>query len=151
VNAPLYNARILRLAASIPHDHLLETPQARARKISPVCGSRVTADVVLDADGRVAGFGQEVRACALGQASAAILGNSVLGKDAATLRQAHGALVSWLRSEEPLPDALARDFPQLELFVPARAHPARHASIALSFDAAASAAEDATTTTDARP
>jgi NifU-like protein involved in Fe-S cluster formation len=151
VNAPLYNARILRLAASIPHDKLLEAPQARARRVSPVCGSRVTADVMLDGAGRVARFGQEVRACALGQASAAILGSSVLGKDAATLRAAHGALVSWLRSEAPLPDVLARDFPQLELFAPARAHPARHASIALAFDAAAAAAEDAAQATDARP
>lgn len=143
MNAPLYNARILRLAASIPHDRLLDAPQARVRKVSPVCGSRVTADVVVDDRARVAAFGQEVRACALGQASAAILGRAILGKDAATLRAAHGALLSWLRSDDPLPEALARDFPDLELFAPARAHPARHASIALAFDAAAAAAEEA--------
>ncbi|MFN3590820.1 MAG: iron-sulfur cluster assembly scaffold protein [Thermaurantiacus sp.] len=148
MNAPLYNARILRLAASIPHDVLLAEPQARARRVSPVCGSRVTADVVLDDAGQVVAFGQEVRACALGQASAAILGKSVVGKDAAMLRAAHGALVSWLRSDNPLPEMLAQAFPELELFAPARAHRARHASIALSFDAAASAAEAARQGTD---
>jgi NifU-like protein involved in Fe-S cluster formation len=141
VNAPLYNARILRLAASIPHLGRLEAPQASAQRVSPVCGSRVTADVVLDSAGRVVEFAQEVRACALGQAAAAILGQAVLGQDAARLRSAHVALVAWLRSDDPLPAGLAAGFPDLELFAPARAHPARHASIALAFDAAAAAAE----------
>jgi len=142
VTAPLYNARILRLAASIPHHRLLDAPQARVRRVSPVCGSRVTADVVLD-DGRVALFGQEVRACALGQAAAAILGAGITGRSAGELRCAHSALSAWLRSDEPLPDLLAETFPDLEVFAPARAHPARHASILLAFDAAASAAETA--------
>lgn len=145
MNAPLYNARILRLAASIPHDRLLPSPQARVRKVSPVCGSRVTADVVLDDGGRIADFGQEVRACALGQASAAILGAGVIGQTGGALRAAHAALAAWLRSQAPLPTALAQAFPDLLIFDPARAHPARHASILLAFDAAAAAAEMAET------
>lgn len=143
MNAPLYNARILRLAASIPHGQLLDAAQARVRRVSPVCGSRVTADVVLDPQGRVAAFGQEVRACALGQASAAILGAGVIGCPPETLRAAHAALAGWLRSEAALPGLLVSTFPDLEVFAPARAHPARHASILLAFDAAASAAEEA--------
>jgi len=143
MDAPLYNAEILRLAASIPHARRLDSPQATVAKTSPICGSRVTADVVLAADGSIADFGQEVRACALGQASAAILGAGVVGQTAQSLRLAHGALAAWLKSDEPLPEELAGDFPRLLLFGPARAHPARHGSITLAFDAAASAAEAA--------
>ena len=70
----LYNRDILRLAASIPHQLPLERPQASVEKRSPVCGSRVRVDVIVDEAGRVAALGQEVKACALGQASAALMG-----------------------------------------------------------------------------
>lgn len=143
MEAPLYNAEILRLAASIPHADRLSHPQATARRTSPICGSRVTADVDVGADGRVIAFGQEVRACALGQASAAILGGGVIGASPAELHEAHALLAAWLKDEGPLPPALAARFPRLALFEPARAHPARHASIGLAFEAAAAAAAEA--------
>ncbi len=142
---PLYNARILRLAASIPLAERLPNPEGTAQRTSAVCGSRVTADVVLDAEGAIAGFGQEVRACALGQASAAILGGAVIGESSASLAQAHALLRDWLKGDGPLPEVLARRFPDLELFEPARANPARHASILLAFEAASAAAAEAQT------
>src|SRR3546814_4292921 len=67
MSAPLYNKDILRLAANIPHHKRLSDPQASVEKRSPTCGSRVTADVRMDA-GRVAEIGLDVKACALGQA-----------------------------------------------------------------------------------
>jgi NifU-like protein involved in Fe-S cluster formation len=143
MDAPLYNAEILRLAAGIPHGERLDNPHATARRTSPICGSRVTADVIADAAGHVAAFGQEVRACALGQASAAILGGGVIGASGEELREAHALLAAWLKGDGPLPAALAARFPKLALFEPARAHPARHASIALAFEAAAAAATEA--------
>lgn len=143
MNATLYNAEILRLAAAIPLEERLQSPQGSARRQSPICGSRVTADVMLNEAGDVREFGQEVRACALGQASAAILAANVIGQNPAKLRQAHMLLASWLKEQGALPEPLAIHFPRLALFEPARAHPARHASILLAFDAAASAAEEA--------
>jgi NifU-like protein involved in Fe-S cluster formation len=143
MDAPLYNAEILRLAAGIPHGERLTAPHASARRTSPICGSRVTADVIADESGRVAAFGQEVRACALGQAAAAILGGGVIGASPDDLREAHALLAAWLKSDGPLPTALAARFPKLALFEPARAHPARHASIGLAFEAAAAAAAEA--------
>lgn len=145
MSEPLYNTAILRLAATIPHQARLEAPQATSRKVSPICGSRVTADVGLDSDGRVAAFGQEVRACALGQASASILGAGVLGKSASDLRAAHTALAAFLKAEGDVPAG----WPDLEIFRPAQAYKARHPSILLAFDAAASAAEDASVTASA--
>ncbi|MBV7256092.1 iron-sulfur cluster assembly scaffold protein [Pacificimonas sp. WHA3] len=137
----LYNTRILRLAASIPHERRLDAAQASVRKVSPICGSRVTIDLDMDADGRVARIGQEVRACALGQASAAILGRGVIGCDIAALRAARDGLRAFLSGAAGAPPAGWDDF---DIFAPARAHKARHASILLAWDAAAEAAAEAT-------
>lgn len=143
MDAPLYNAEILRLAASIPHAGRLDRAQATVQRRSPVCGSRVTADALIDAQGRITDYAQEVRACALGQASAAILGGNVVGRDSAELAAAAAGLAAWLKGSGPLPEALARGWPRLALFEPARAHAARHASILLAFEAAAAAAAEA--------
>ena len=145
MSEPLYNTAILRLGATIPHQTRLDAPQGTSRKVSPICGSRVTADLNLDDAGRVAAFGQEVRACALGQASASILGEGVLGKSASELRAAHAALAAFLKGEGGVPEGWAA----LEIFRPAQAYKARHPSILLAFDAAASAAEDAAVTASA--
>ena len=137
----LYNTAILRLAASIPHAVRLDAPQASVVRVSPVCGSKVTVDLDLDAAGRVVRFGQEVRACALGQASAALLGQHVAGKTAADLAAARDALAAYLRGEAEPPG-----WPGLDLFAPARPHKARHGSILLAFQAAADAAAAAALT-----
>jgi NifU-like protein involved in Fe-S cluster formation len=132
----LYSRDILRLAASIPHHHRLDHPQARVEKSSPVCGSRVTVDVVLDAEGRIVALGQEVKACALGQASAALMGAHAFGRTQADLAAAADALGRFLAGEIDDPG----DWPGLAVFVEARRFPARHASILLAFQAAAEAA-----------
>jgi NifU-like protein involved in Fe-S cluster formation len=135
MNAPLYNAEILRLAASIPHHARLEHAQATAEKRSPICGSRVTVDVGLDDDGRVGEVGLLVRACALGQASASLLAAGILGRTPEELAAARDALTAWLAGEGGMPD-----WPGLAVFEPALGYTARHPSIRLAFEAAADAA-----------
>lgn len=135
VTAPLYNVQILRLAASIPHHARLAVPMASVEKRSPICGSRITLDMVADADGRVAELGLEVRACALGQASAALLAEHAKGKSAAELAAVRVALADWLAGTAPQPD-----WPGIDVLAPAIPHSARHASIRLPFEAAAEAA-----------
>lgn len=139
MTTPLYNARILRLAASIPHHERLEAPMATSEKRSAVCGSRVTVDVDLDDQGRVTAVGLLVRACALGQASASLLAAEIVGRSPEDLAAARDALSAWLAGDA---DALP-DWPGLDLFEPARPHSARHASIRLAFEAAAEAAAEA--------
>lgn len=135
MNAPLYNKDILRLAASIPHHRRLTDPQASVEKRSPTCGSRVTADVRM-ADGRVAELGLEVRACALGQASAALMAAQAIGMSADELADARDRLAAYLSGKSE-----ALDFwPGLAVLAPARGYPARHASIRLGFEAVAEAA-----------
>jgi NifU-like protein involved in Fe-S cluster formation len=133
---PLYNTRILKLATSIPHQTRLVHAQGTSERRSPICGSRVTVDVVLDGDGRLAELGQEVRACALGQASASLMGAHAIGRSVAELEEARDALTAFLAGERQDPGT----WPGLEIFGPARAHSARHASIRLAFEAVAEAA-----------
>lgn len=137
--APLYTRDILRLAANIPFQRRLERPQASVEKRSAACGSRIAVDLVTDSLGRVAELGQEVRACALGQASAALMGANVIGRTAQELASARDELAAFLagRSEDP------GDWPGLSLFAEARRFPARHGSILLAFEAAAEAAAKA--------
>ena len=136
VPAALYNRDLLRLASAIPRLGRLERAEGRSERRSPVCGSRVSAEVALDGQGRVADFAQQVSACALGQASAALLGASIIGRSAADLESARDSLRAWLSGESETPG----DWPGLDILAPARAHPARHASILLAFEAAAEAA-----------
>jgi NifU-like protein involved in Fe-S cluster formation len=127
----LYSQRILALAAGIPHTERLENPQATAFKRSPLCGSTVTVDLVLE-DGRIADFGQDVKACALGQASAAILGANVIGRTRAEIETAATQLKAMLKSGGPVPDAPFGDYEALQ---PAKDYKNRHASIMLALEA----------------
>lgn len=135
----LYNTQILRLAASIPFAERLAHPQATVARRSPICGSRVTIDVELDGDGRIAALGQEVRACALGQASASLMGAHAIGRSPGELAEARDALAAFLSGEADTPGG----WPGLDLFGPARPHQARHPSIMLAFEAVAEAAAQA--------
>jgi len=135
----LYSARILALTADIPHLGRLENPQASIRKRSPLCGSTVTVDLDLEA-GRVSRFAQEVKACALGQAAAAVLGGAVIGRSVPELEQAAAQLEAMLKAGGPVPDA---PFEGFEALIPAREFKNRHTSILLAVQAAAEAAKQA--------
>ncbi|MBJ3762983.1 iron-sulfur cluster assembly scaffold protein [Maribius pontilimi] len=131
----LYSGRILELTADIPFTERLDSPDATVRKRSPLCGSSVTVDLNV-ADGRVTGFGQDVKACALGQASAAVVGHAILGRTRAELETARDQLKAMLKSDGPVPDA---PFDGLEVLQPAKDYKNRHASILLTLDAATEA------------
>lgn len=131
----LYSGRILALAADIPHLDRLEAPDATVKKRSPLCGSTVTVDVELE-DGRVSAFGQDVKACALGQAAASVTGASVIGATRAQIETARDQLKAMLKSDGPVPDA---PFDALEVLMPAKDYKNRHASILLALEATAEA------------
>jgi NifU-like protein involved in Fe-S cluster formation len=135
----LYSTRILALAADIPHLGRLKSPKATARRRSPLCGSTVTVDVVVK-DGRVAEFAQDVKACALGQASAALLGQVVIGRSLPELQSARDAVQAMLKTSGPVP---AAPFSGYETLLPARDYKNRHASILLALEAVCEAMEAA--------
>jgi len=135
----LYSRRILALTTAIPHQGKLEGAQATVLKRSPQCGSSVTVHLSV-ADGAISDFAQEVRACALGQASASVLGQAVIGQNRDDLIKIRDQLRAMLKEEGQPP---AAPFADLEALVPARAYPNRHASILLAWDATIEAMEKA--------
>ena len=135
----LYSGRILALAAEIPHTDRLAEPQATVKKRAPLCGSTVTVDVVLS-DGRITDFAQDVKACALGQASASVAGANVIGRTRAEIEAARDALKAMLKEDGPTPPA---PFQDLEVLRPARDYKNRHASILLALEATLEAMDQA--------
>jgi len=135
----LYSARILALAADIPRLGRLDTPDATIKKRSPLCGSTVTVDIKVE-DGKVADYAQDVKACALGQASAAVVGGAIIGATRLQVEQARDQLKAMLKQDGPPPDA---PFDGLEVLRPAREYKNRHASILLALEATAEAMEQA--------
>jgi NifU-like protein involved in Fe-S cluster formation len=141
----LYSARILALAAEMPRTGRLASPDATARRRSALCGSTVTVDLTVSGD-RIMDFGQEVKACALGQASAAILGARAVGLTEAEIRRGRDQLLAMLKENGPPPDA---PFAELEVLSPARDYRNRHTSIMLAFDATLDALADVRARTQA--
>ena len=135
MTATLYNRDILRLAAAIPHQGRLADPQASAERRAAPCGSRVIVDIILDREGRVAALGQEVSACALGQASASVMGGGALGRSGAELAAARDMLRNYLTGARDDPGT----WPGIDILCDARPYAARHAAILLPFEAAAEA------------
>ncbi|MCA0996562.1 iron-sulfur cluster assembly scaffold protein [Alloyangia pacifica] len=134
----LYSTRILALAADIPRTERLPHPDATVKKRSPLCGSTVTVDLSLQ-DGKVSDYGQDVKACALGQAAASVVGEAIIGCTPAELAAARDALRTMLKEDGPTPPA---PFDGLEVLRPASAYKNRHASIMLALDAATEAANE---------
>jgi NifU-like protein involved in Fe-S cluster formation len=134
----LYNAAILRLKLAGETAHRLAVPMASATRVSPVCGSKIIADVGLAADGHITALGLDAtKACTLGQASAAVVLERAPGLHAETLAATRRQLADFLASRtETAPDGWA-------MFAPARAHRARHPSILLPLDAVLAALAEA--------
>ena len=127
----VYNTRILELAADIPRLGRLPAPDATAKAYSKLCGSTITVDVTLR-DGRVTDYAHDLKACALGQASASILARNVIGATPDELRAAREALRLMLKENGPPPGGKWADLAVLE---PVRDYKARHGSTMLAFDA----------------
>lgn len=137
----LYSARILALAADIPHLGKLEAPDASVQRRSPLCGSMVRVDVQVQ-DGTLTALGQDVKACALGQAAAAITGGAAVGASLTKVQTARDQLKAMLKGKGPVPDA---PFDGFEVLQPAIEYKNRHASILLAIEAISEAMQQAST------
>lgn len=127
----VYNTRILELAADIPRLGRLAAPDATASAYSKLCGSTITVDLTL-ADGKVSDYAHELKACALGQASASIMARNIVGSTPQELREAREALRRMLKENGQPPSGKWADLAVLE---PVRDYKARHGSTMLAFDA----------------
>lgn len=134
----LYTPELLALAMELAHYPLEDALPVAGEARSPTCGSSMAMGLALDGEGRIARVGMRVRACAVGQASAAIFARHAAGRDVADLERALAALRAWLADEGAPPE-----WPDLALIAPARAFVGRHGAIQLAWQAAASALSSA--------
>ena len=131
----LYSAKILKAAANMPRAGRLAEADGSAEKVSKLCGSRVVVDVKLEGE-RIADYGQDVKACALGQAAAAIMGEHAVGASVQEIEMARDALHAMLKEGGPPPEGR---FADLAMLAPVKDYPPRHASTMLAFEATAEA------------
>ena len=134
----LYTPELLALAVELAQWPPIETARVRSEVRSPTCGSTLALDLVLHPNGRIERLGMRVRACAVGQASAAIFARAAAGKDAEQIGQALERLEAWLDDQGPAPE-----WPGLGAIAAARDYPARHGAMLLPWRAALAALSSA--------
>lgn len=142
----LYSAKLLSLAANMPRTGRLAAPDGSSERVSKLCGSRVIIDVAVK-DGVVTDFAQDVKACALGQAAAAVLGEHVVGATVQEIEMARDAFRAMLKTGGPAPTGRFSDLKMLE---PVKDYPPRHTSTLLAFEATVEACHRAQATQTTR-
>ena len=141
----LYSDALLKFAAGLQKKTVLSDPDFTATADSPLCGSRIRVDINYQRDQQiVTAYGHDVRACALGQASAAILQQHIIGQSKTSITAAYQQLLMILKESDsdlhhhtdphPNPDSMDL-WKDLALFRPVAAHRSRHASVLLPFKA----------------
>lgn len=134
----VYNAHILDLAGNIGRIGRLATPDASATRHAKLCGSRITVDLRVEGD-VVVDYAHEVKACALGQAAAAVMAKCIIGASSAELRQVRDEMFAMLKEAAPPPTGR---FAELRYLEPVREFKARHASTMLVFEAVVACLDD---------
>jgi len=86
--------------------------------------------IALDDDGRVARIGLAAQACAIGQASAAIMAAQAIGRDQQAFADAEAAIVRWLAGDSVVPA-----WPGISAIAAARDYKGRHGAILLGWRA----------------
>ncbi len=136
----LYSARILRLAANLPHSGRLAAPEGTGERVAKLCGSKAVVDVVLDDAGRISAFAQDVKACALGQAAAGVLGENVIGASLDDIATARDAMSAMLKTGGEGPTGRFEGLRDLKQVAD---YPARHASTMVAIEATLDAVRQA--------
>ena len=127
----LYSGKILQMAADPIYRERLSEPDASVTKRSPLCGSAITVDINVK-NGIITHYGQDVRACALGQASSTIIGKAIIGRSLKEVSKAYEELSDMLTNNGPTP---SKPFDDLYMLKPASEYKNRHASILLAIEA----------------
>lgn len=136
----LYSTRILTLAANLPHSGRLELPHGTGEQVAKLCGSRAVIDVRIDRNSHISHFAQDVKACALGQAAASLVGEVAVGATLQEVREARDDMLLMLKHGGEGPEGR---FEGLRALRPVADYPARHASTMVAIEALVKAHEAA--------
>jgi len=133
MNDQLYQDRIVALAKAKTGAGKLASPTRSARRDNPLCGDRVTIDVRLDGDGRIAELAHQVRGCLICQASASALSSVAVGRDKAGIEAIRHDAERAIGREEGETSEL------FSAFAPIKSHKSRQECVMLPFEALADA------------
>ena len=129
----LYSKDVLRHAASISRIERLRDADITLAHTAPLCGSRITVDMKVGNDGRIADYAQDIHACALGQASASIVAKHIVGKSADELADVAGQLRAMLVDGADPPGG---EWSDLSALAPVHTYPPRHGAVMLALETA---------------
>lgn len=141
----LYTPEMLSAAVELAGWPLRDSFKYRGEARAPSCGSNLAIGFDCDERRAVTAIGLQARACAVGQASAAIFARHVKGLTLEDIARAHDDVVNWLshdndadeaggEAQNPLPN-----WPDFVLIAAAKDYPGRHGAILLPWKAAISA------------
>ncbi len=131
----LYSREILRRTTELMHVGHLDQPQATSDQVSKLCGSTIHVELNMVGD-TVTEFAQQVKACALGQAAAAIVSQQIVGATKAEVFAARDSLRALLKGESA---EFPKRFDDLKILSNVKDYPARHASTLLALEAVTAA------------
>lgn len=127
----VYNSKILGFAGNIGRIGRLDAPDASAKAHSKLCGSTIVVDLKVEGD-KIVDYAHDVKACALGQASSAIVATNIIGATVAEMQQVRLEMQQMLKEGGSPPEGRFADLKYLQ---PVKDHKARHTSTLLVFDA----------------
>ena len=127
----LYTNSILELASTIPVTTRLKHPDVTVTKRTAICGSSITLDLNI-ADSKIREIGLDIKACALGQASACIFVTHAVGIGIDAILELRKNLQAFLETGAFL---IKDPFSRYRCFEPAQKVPYRHDSVLLILDA----------------
>ena len=127
----VYNSKILGFAGNIGRIGRLDAPDASAKAHSKLCGSTIVVDLKVEGD-KIVDYAHDVKACALGQASSAIVATNIIGATVAEMQQVRLEMQQMLKESGSPPEGRFADLKYLQ---PVKDHKARHTSTLLVFDA----------------
>ena len=130
----LYTPAMLSLATELAAFPLSDEFPLTASARSRTCGSKVDIGLCMADDGSIAKIGLKVSACAVGQASAALLARKISGRSPAEIAAARDSISKWLSESGALPD-----WPGFELIEMAKDSKGRHGALLLPWNAAVEA------------
>ena len=128
----LYSEKILKLATEIPYVGKLYNAEKEISLRTPICGSKVSIYINFE-NGIIKEYMQEIKACALGQASASIFGSNAIGQNYTSVSKLFYSVKNMLENNGDTP---SKPFEKYELLRPAYEFKNRHDSILLVLEAA---------------
>ena len=129
----LYQEQIIALARQSKQRSRLDNPELTARVDNPLCGDRVTIDLILENE-LIDDIGVTVRACALCEAASEVLSTHATKLSSSDIQKVETELRDYLSGNTANPP-----WAQLSVFEPVKEVTSRHECVLLPFVAAKNA------------